>query len=207
MNPLFEAVYRIDTKKKCVALTFDIGWGNKVLTPVLDVLSANNVKKATFFLSSTWAVQRPRLARKIKKMGFEIGSHGHLHENYTKHSNKWIIREVKLAGSAIRRVTGVKCRLIRTPNGDLNSRVTKQLASLGYSTIHWSVDSMDWTNPGIRAIIRNSTEKVKPGDILLLHASDSARQTPKALPIIIRRLRKKGFHFVTVPELMRLRVK
>ncbi|SFE33662.1 polysaccharide deacetylase family sporulation protein PdaB [Paenibacillus algorifonticola] len=202
MKPLFEAVYRVNTKKKRIALTFDIGWGSRVPAPVLDALSANKVNKATFFLSSPWVLKHPRLARKIKTMGYEIGSHGQLHENYTEHSNRWITREVKSAGSAIRRATGVKCQLIRTPNGDMNHRVTRLLGSLGYYTIHWSVDSMDWTNPGVRTIIRNSTLNVKPGDILLLHASDSARQTAKALPFIIRKLRRKGFDFVTVSELL-----
>ncbi|WP_341278316.1 polysaccharide deacetylase family protein [Paenibacillus sp. FSL H8-0537] len=207
MKPLFEAVYRVNTKKKLIALTFDIGWGSRVPIPVLDALSANEVKKATFFLSSPWVLKYPRLARKIKTMGYEIGSHGQLHENYTEHSNRWITREVKAAGSAIRRATGVKCRLIRTPNGDMNHRVTNLLGSLGYYTIHWSVDSMDWTNPGVRTIIRNSTLNVKPGDILLLHASDSARQTTKALPFIIQKLRRKGFDFVTVSELLSMRAK
>ncbi|MFX3634037.1 MAG: polysaccharide deacetylase family protein [Candidatus Pristimantibacillus sp.] len=207
MKPLFGAVYRVHTKKKRIALTFDIGWGRKVPTLVLDALSANGVNKATFFLSSPWVLKHLHLAQKIKTMGYEIGSHGQLHENYTEHSNIWITREVKSASSAISRVTGVKCRLIRTPNGDINHRVTKLLGSLGYYTIHWSVDSRDWTNPGVRTIIRNSTLNVNPGDILLLHASDSARQTAKVLPSIIRKLRRKGFDFVTVSELLSIKAR
>lgn len=66
---------------------------------------------------------------------------------------------------------------------------------------------MDWTNPGVRTIIRNSTTGVKPGDILLLHASDSARQTARALPSIIRKLRRQGYVFVTVSEILRMRTK
>ena len=85
----------------------------------------------------------------------------------------------------------------------MNHRVTQLLGALGYRTIHWSVDSMDWMNPGVRSIIRNSTRKVKAGDILLLHASDSALQTARALPFIIRKLRMQGFEFVTVSELLR----
>ncbi|APO47455.1 hypothetical protein BS614_27700 [Paenibacillus xylanexedens] len=207
MNPRFEAAYRVNTHKKCIAFTFDIGWGGKVPIPVLDALSANGVKKATFFLSSTWVLERPLLARKIKQYGYEIGSHGRLHQNYTEHSNRWITREVKAAETTIRKATGVKCKLIRTPNGDMNQRVIQLLGSLGYSTIHWSKDSMDWTNPGVRTIIRNSTNGVKTGDILLLHASDSARQTARALPFIVRKLRRQGFVFVTVSELLSMRTR
>ncbi|SYX85319.1 polysaccharide deacetylase family protein [Paenibacillus alvei] len=207
MNVWTEAVYRVDTKRKCIALTFDIGWGSRVPPSVLRALVTSGVKKATFFFSSPWAAKHPRIAKKIKASGYEIGSHGKLHENYTEHSNSWIAREVKLAASTIRNVTGVRCRLIRTPNGDLNRRVTTLLGKLGYSTIHWSVDSMDWTNPGVSTIIKNTTSRVATGDIVLLHASDSARQTAKALPIVIRKLRQQGFAFVTVSELLRMRAK
>ncbi|MCG7380494.1 polysaccharide deacetylase family protein [Paenibacillus sp. ACRSA] len=207
MNPRFEAIYRVNTSKKCIALTFDIGWGGKVPIPVLEALSANKVDKATFFLSSTWVSARPLLARKIKHYGYEIGSHGYRHENYTEHNNRWITSEVKAAEKTIRKATGVTCKLIRTPNGDMNQRVIQLLGSLGYSTIHWSKDSMDWTNPGVRTIIRNSTTGVQNGEILLLHASDSARQTARALPFIIRKLRAQGFTFVTVSELLRMRSK
>ncbi|GMK41455.1 polysaccharide deacetylase PdaB family [Paenibacillus sp. CCS19] len=203
----YEAVYNVKTRKKCIALTFDVGWGKKVLTPVLDTLSSHHVYKATFFLSSTWVKERPKLALKVKAKGYEIGSHGHLHENYTEHTNKWISREVKKAESIIKKVTGVKCRLIRTPNGDMDQRVIRLLGRLGYRTIHWKVDSFDWTNPGVENIIRKSSTNVKPGDVILFHASDSARQTAKALPAILRRLRRQGFRFVTISELLSMRVK
>lgn len=203
----YEAVYNVKTNRKCIALTFDVGWGNKVLTPVMETLSANKVTKATFFLSSTWAKQHPELARKVKASGYEIGSHGHLHENYTEHSNRWITREVNKAERIIQNVTGVKCHLIRTPNGDMDKRVITRLGKLGYRTIHWRVDSLDWTNPGIRTLIRRSTTNIKRGDILLFHASDSARQTAQALPAILRKLRGLGFQFVTVSELISMRIK
>jgi polysaccharide deacetylase family sporulation protein PdaB len=198
-----EPIYRVHTAKKWIALTFDIGWGGTVATPLLNVLHANKLRKATFFLSSPWVKNQSKIARKINAYGYEIGSHGHLHENYTEYSNNWIIKEVRKAESSIRSVTGVKCKLIRTPNGDMNTRVTRLLGSLGYRTIHWSVDSKDWMNPGVSAIIQNSTQKVRAGDIILLHASDSATQTAKALPFIIDRLRRKGYHFVTVSQLLK----
>ncbi|MFF2479679.1 polysaccharide deacetylase family protein [Paenibacillus sp. NPDC058071] len=203
----YEAVYNVKIRNKCIALTFDVGWGKKVLSPVLDTLSANHVNKATFFLSSTWVKERPQLALKVKARGYEIGSHGQLHENYTEHTNAWIIREVKQAQNTINRVTGIKCRLFRTPNGDMDQRVVRLLGKLGYKTIHWNVDSLDWKNPGIKNIIQRSSTNVKSGDILLFHASDSARQTAKALPSILRRLRRQGFQFVTVSELLSMRIK
>ncbi|MGO4111246.1 polysaccharide deacetylase family protein [Paenibacillus sp. YAF4_2] len=199
-----EPIYRIDTPQKLIALTFDIGWGDAVADQVLQVLKHYEVMEATFFLSSAWVSKKPATARKIRDRGYEIGSHGHLHENYTEHSNRWIKREVKKADAIINKATGAKCRLIRTPNGDMNNRVTRLLGSLGYQTIHWSVDSLDWTNPGVTRVIRNVTTEAKKGDVVLLHASDSAKQTVEALPVIITRLRQKGFKFVTISRLLRV---
>lgn len=197
-----DAIYSLPTNKRCVALTFDIGWGEQVPGPVLRVLQQKNVKRATFFLSAPWAAKYPGLARRIHSLGYEIGSHGYLHENYTKHSGNWIRVQVKKAESIIQNVTGVRTRLIRTPNGDLNARVVKKLRALGYRTIHWSVDSLDWTNPGINAIAKWVLSQTKAGDIILMHASDSATQTARALPLIIDGLRAKGFRFVTVSALI-----
>jgi peptidoglycan-N-acetylglucosamine deacetylase len=72
--------------------------------------------------------------------------------------------------------------------------------SLGLTVVHWSVDSKDWTNPGTEAIIENVTG-AKKGDIILLHASDSAKQTKKALPDIVKTLKGKG-NFVSVSDMI-----
>jgi polysaccharide deacetylase family sporulation protein PdaB len=197
-----DAIYRLPTNKRSIALTFDIGWGNKVPGPVLRVLQQKNVKRSTFFLSATWVAKYPGLARRVHSLGYEIGSHGYLHVDYTKHSENWIRAQVKKAERIIRNVTGVRTRLIRTPNGSINAKVVKKLRTLGYRTIQWSVDSLDWTNPGIDAIAKRVLSRTRAGDIILMHASDSATQTAKALPKIIDGLRAKGFRFVTVSELI-----
>ncbi|GAA4864884.1 polysaccharide deacetylase family sporulation protein PdaB [Paenibacillus vulneris] len=197
-----DAFYRFPTNKRYIALTFDIGWGNQVPWTVLRVLQQKNVKNATFFLSAPWAAKHPRLARKIHSLGYEIGSHGFLHQDYTKHREDWIRVQVKKAERIIKNVTGVRTRLIRTPYGSINAKVVKKLRTLNYRTIHWSVDSLDWTNPGVDAIAKRVLSQTKAGDIILMHASDSATQTAKALPIMIDRLRAKGFRFVTVSELI-----
>lgn len=197
-----EAVYKVPTNKRWVALTFDIGWGKDIPGPVLRLLQEKKVMKATFFLSATWAAHYPSLARRVRSLGYEIGSHGYMHVNYTEHSDRWIHGQVKKAERIIQKVIGVKTNLIRTPNGDLNPRVVRKLSTLGYRTIHWSVDSMDWTNPGVDTIVRRVLGKTRSGDIILMHASDSARQTVLALPRIIDGLRKKGFQLVTVSKLL-----
>ncbi|WP_290588135.1 polysaccharide deacetylase family sporulation protein PdaB [Alicyclobacillus sp.] len=197
-----QAVYKVDTDKKVVALTFDISWGNRVPEPVLDVLEREKVTKATFFLSGPWTLRHPEIAKRIHRMGFEIGNHGHLHKDFSNYPNSWIIQQVGLSEKAIQQVTGVKTKLIRTPNGDINPRVIQCLNDMGYTVIQWNTDSLDWKNPGVNAIRDRVLKRVVPGDIILMHASDSSKQIVEALPQIIAGLRAQGYEFVTVSELL-----
>jgi peptidoglycan/xylan/chitin deacetylase (PgdA/CDA1 family) len=135
-------------------------------------------------------------------MGYEIGSHGNLHKDFSNYPDSWIREQVQIAEKSIYQVTGVRTRLIRTPNGDFNPRVLKCLNGMGYTVIQWNTDSLDWKNPGTQAIVSRVLNRVVPGDIILMHASDSSKQIVAALPQIIGGLRAKGYEFVTVSELL-----
>jgi polysaccharide deacetylase family sporulation protein PdaB len=198
------AIYKVDTDKKVVALTFDISWGEKYAHPVLDVLADKNVTKSTFFISGPWTLTHPDVVQRIAAMNYEIGSHGHKHKNFSDYSDQWIEEQVNLAERAIYKVSGVKPNLIRTPNGDFNDRVVSKLNAMGYKVIQWDTDSLDWMKPGVDKIIQRVVSRAHSGDIILMHASDSCPQTPEALPVIIDELRKKGYEFVTVSELLEL---
>jgi len=90
------------------------------------------------------------------------------------------------------------------PNGAFDKRVLRIANELGYTVIQWDTDSLDWKNPGVDTIINRVVSRAHPGDIILMHASDSCKQTHEALPVIIDRLRAKGYEFVTVSELLNL---
>jgi len=196
------AIYKIDTDKKVVALTFDISWGEKAPGPILDVLEQKGVKKATFFLSGPWTTTHPDVAKRIKTLGYEIGNHGHKHDDFPKHDDAWIQEQVTKSEQAIQEATGVKTNLIRTPNGAFDKRVIKKLNNMGYTVVQWNTDSRDWMRPGSAKIASRVLEKAVPGDIILMHASDSAIQTIEALPKIVDGLRAKGYEFATVSELI-----
>jgi peptidoglycan/xylan/chitin deacetylase (PgdA/CDA1 family) len=99
-------------------------------------------------------------------------------------------------------MTGKGPNLIRMPNGDFDKRVLRIAGELGYSVIQWDTDSHDWMNKGVDSIINRVVTKAHPGDIILLHASDTVKQTHEALPVIIDQLRAKGYEFVSVSELI-----
>jgi polysaccharide deacetylase family sporulation protein PdaB len=197
-----QAIYKVDTKENKLSLTFDISWGKERPGPILDILEEKGVKKATFFLSSPWAEHHPEIVQRIKDMGFEIASHGHKHVNYSRLKDDEIREQIVKSHGILKSLTGTTPTLLRTPNGDFDKRVLRIANELGYSVVQWDTDSKDWMNPGVEKIVNNVTSKAHPGDIILLHASDSCKQTHEALPQIIDNLRNKGFEFVTVTELI-----
>lgn len=196
------AIFQVNTDKKMLALTFDISWGDTRAEPILQVLKDKDVDKATFFLSSPWTQTHPEIAKKIVDAGYEIGSHGHKHDNYSTLNDEDIRKQITTAHHILTEITGKSPSLIRMPNGDFDKRVLRIAEELNYKVIQWGTDSLDWMNPGVNSIVQNVVKKAKKGDIILLHASDSSEQTHLALPTIIDQLRKQGYEFVTVSELI-----
>mgnify|MGYP000132347358 CR=1 FL=1 len=201
-NNRVKPIYEVPTDKKIIALTFDISWGNKTPMPIIEILKENNVK-CTFFLSGPWVKEYPEIAQRIKKDGHEIGSHGYRHINLSTLSKSEVKEEVMKAHKCIKEVTGVDAKLIRTPNGDYNEHVINAIHECNYEAIQWGTDSLDWMNPGINTIIERVTKRVHPGDIILMHASDTCKQTHEALPTVIKNLKQQGYKFVTVSELLK----
>ncbi|WP_126424825.1 polysaccharide deacetylase family sporulation protein PdaB [Brevibacillus marinus] len=197
-----QAIYKVDTNEKKVALTFDISWGEMRPGPIIDILQEKNVKDVTFFLSSPWSQRHPETVKKIVEAGFEIGSHGHKYDFYSKYTDEEIRTQIGKAHTILTELTGVKPTLLRLPNGDFDKRVLQIANEMGYTVIQWDTDSKDWLNPGVEQIVNNVVSNVHPGDIILMHASDSCKQTHLALPIIIDKLRAQGYQFVTVSQLL-----
>ncbi len=198
-------IYQIQTDTKVVALTFDISWGDHTPRPVLDILKEANVK-ATFFLSGPWVKDYPEIPCQIRDEGHEIASHGHRHIDYSNLSLDEIKQEIMKAHNNIKEVTGVEANLIRMPNGDYNNSVIQAAQECQYQAVQWSVDSLDWMNPGVENIVARVHEKIHPGAIILMHASDTCKQTTEALPQILDDLKSQGYTFVTVSELLTMGV-
>ncbi|MGI6091934.1 MAG: polysaccharide deacetylase family sporulation protein PdaB [Veillonellaceae bacterium] len=189
------------TDQKVVALTFDHSWGNKFTPSILDTLKQNDVK-VTFFIMGPWSQKYPEVAKRMVADGHQIGSHGYRHENYGDMSAEWVREDMQKAHNLIKEVTGVDATLIRPPNGHYSKQSLKVADELGYKTIIWNVDSLDWKNPGRDVIVERVMKRLKPGAIILMHASDTPVQTADALPILLQKIKAEGYQIVTVGELM-----
>jgi polysaccharide deacetylase family sporulation protein PdaB len=194
----------VATDRPDIALTFDISWGNVMPAKVIAILERERVA-ATWFLSGPWVTAHPDLVRAMARVPyFEIESHGQAHVNFSALGSDGVRQNLEKANAAIYAVTGRRPTMVRPPNGDYSRASLTATAALGLRTVIWDTDSRDWMNPGVAAIVRRVVTRAHPGDIVLMHASDTCKQTDLALPAILSDLRAKGYRFVTVAELLRL---
>ena len=109
--------------------------------------------------------------------------------------------------SRIRSVSGFTPCLFRPPGGAYNSRVVADAKALGMTTVIWNVDPRDWSTPGSGAIYSRVVSAARPGAIVIMHDGGGNRsETVAALPRIIRTLRDRGYHLVTVSKLLHQRM-
>lgn len=189
------------TDAKVVAVTFDHSWGNKFTPSILDTLKQNNIQ-VTFFIMGPWASNYPEVVKRMVADGHEIASHGYRHENYGEKTEEWIREDLNKSAKQIKDAAGITPKLFRPPNGHYDVRSLRLTGELGYKTILWNIDSIDWMNPGRDVIIDRIMKRLKPGAIVLLHASDTPQQTAEALPILLAKIKAEGYKVVTVSELL-----
>lgn len=194
-------IFYAETKEKVMALTFDISWGHDTVYKVLPILRETGIR-ATFFLSGPWAKQHPEIVRTIVADGHEIASHGGKHVNLSQFDKATIKENIGSTDTILRSVSGEEPKFFRPPNGDYDDLVITTGLELGYETVIWSIDSLDWKNPGPDYMIDRVTKEAFPGAIILFHASDSSKQTHIALPLLIKRLQAMGYELMTLGELL-----
>ena len=93
--------------------------------------------------------------------------------------------------------------LLRPPYGSFDQSTLEVLLAEGMLMVLWSADTSDYLRPGVSKIIYTAVSGAKPGAIILMHDGGGDRsETVAALPRIIVRLRQRGFHLVTVSQLI-----
>ena len=194
-------IYCVETEEKVVALSFDAAWGNEDTQEILDILERQDVK-VTFFMTGGWVEAYPEDVKKIYVAGHELGNHSENHKYMTKLSETQQKEEIMKVHEKVKKLTGYDMCVFRPPYGDYNDSVIRSADACGYYTIQWSVDSLDWKDYGVDSIIEKVTKHkaLENGAIILMH--NGAKYTADALESVIIELKKQGYSFVTVPELI-----
>jgi peptidoglycan-N-acetylglucosamine deacetylase len=178
-----------------VALTFDDGPSRTQTAAILEALIAYGAL-ATFFEEGRHVAGREALMRQILAAGDEIGNHSFHHPVDPGFG------ELAMTDAAIRGATGFEPCLFRPPYGEVDPAVTAAARANGLELILWTLDSEDDHHPGVAAIRRRVVRRTAPGAIVLLHDGGRHPETVAALPGILAGLTARGFHFVTVTELL-----
>lgn len=193
-------IYSVETTEPRVAISFDAAWGADRTEAILDILDRYGVK-TTFFLVTFWVERYPDMAREIVARGHEIGMHSTSHPDMTALSRAQMRRELEENHRVIREITGFDARLFRPPFGAYNNTLIEVVEDeLGFKTIQWSVDSLDWKDVDAAFIERRVLDRIGPGDIVLFH--NNAEATPQALPRILERLQADGYEIVPISRLI-----
>ncbi|HEX5189782.1 MAG TPA: bifunctional polysaccharide deacetylase/glycosyltransferase family 2 protein [Streptosporangiaceae bacterium] len=189
---------------KTVALTFDDGPDPTWTPKILAVLRREHVP-ATFFVVGAHVAASPAIVRAELAAGDEVGSHTYTHANLA--SAGWRLPlELTLTQNALAGAAGIRTRLLRPPYSSVPDALTRadwqayrRAAAFGYLVVLTSTDTKDWARPGVARIVANAMPHGDRGAIVMMHdAGGDRRQTIRALPRIIDRLRARGYRFVTV---------
>ncbi|HEY8464963.1 MAG TPA: polysaccharide deacetylase family protein [Bacillota bacterium] len=196
----FKPVYHGNPNLSKVALTINVAWGEEHLPDMLKVLKEEKVK-ATFFFVGTWVKAFPELVREVAAAGHEVANHGMFHGHPLQMRRDGLRRLITENTSLLSQTIGkAPARLFAPPYGEINTEIAATAGELGYRTVMWSVDTVDWKNPTPETLLNRVLTKIEPGGIILMHPTVSARL---ALRPLVQSLKKRGLQPVTVSELLR----
>jgi peptidoglycan-N-acetylglucosamine deacetylase len=185
--------------RRVIALTFDDG-PSSYTAQILDILKRNKVH-GTFFVIGQSVGGRGAVLRRALAEGNAIGNHSWNHASLAGGAGG----QLSSTNAAIRRATGYTPCVFRPPYGATSGLLVSQARSAGMDTILWDVDPRDWSLPGSGAIYSNVVGNTRPGSIVLSHDGGGPRsQTVAAYRSIIPTLKRRGYRFATVPELLGL---
>lgn len=186
--------------RPCVALTFDDG-PDPVTTPrVLDVLQQKQVR-ATFFVVGKRAEQHPELVRRALAEGHLVENHSWSHSPLFCFLTPGRLRaEIEKCAETLQRISGRRPRYFRSPVGLRHALLRPYLRRAGLEYISWKIKSYDTLNVKSGTLAGRILNKVKSGDIVLLHdyRAGGVDVMVGVLPRIIDELRARGFDFVRV---------
>ncbi|HVN67789.1 MAG TPA: polysaccharide deacetylase family protein, partial [Candidatus Sulfotelmatobacter sp.] len=188
-----------DRRDNWVALTFDDGPHPAFTMEILKVLKEQNVK-ATFFLVGNMAENYPELVKAEVIAGHSIGNHTYDHVSLTKVTTADAGAEIKACGDVLEAITGRRPYLFRPPGGDYDRNVALMAKGLGYTLVLWSDSAGDWSGPDVRTIEKRLLGNLQGGTVVLLH--DGIKQTLDILPELIASIKRRGYRFVTIDEVL-----
>lgn len=183
-----------------VAITFDDGPHPNFTPRVLELLQKYNAR-ASFFCVGQQVNQYGVIAKKIVDNGHTIGNHTYTHSNkFGFLGTQKVLLELQKTNTTIKEVTGLEPKLYRPAFGVTNPSISKAVKKLKLTAVGWNIRSLDTTQRSKKVILERITNKIKKGDIILLH--DSSEKTVEVLEQLLLFLQQHKMQSVTVDQLL-----
>ncbi|MDE7341546.1 MAG: polysaccharide deacetylase family protein [Lachnospiraceae bacterium] len=194
-------IYCVDTEEKKIALSFDAAWGNEDTAELLAILKEHDLK-VTFFMTGGWVESYPEDVKAILAAGHDLGNHSENHKNMSELSDEEKKEEIMSVHQKVQEITGYEMFLFRPPYGDYDNALIDVLKDCEYYPIQWDVDSLDWKNEGVDAILETVTEHKNLGNGSIILCHNGAEYTAEALDTLINELEAQGYEIVPISELI-----
>jgi peptidoglycan-N-acetylglucosamine deacetylase len=203
--------------ERVVALTYDDGPNPPYTDEILRVLRAERVH-ATFFVVGRAVQAYPQVVRRELLDGNAIGNHTWSHGHLVLYDPVRLRETLQRTDAAIFAATGEHTTIMRPPYGGRDWLVLDEVRKLGYTPVMWSVPlANDWDYPPPRVIAERVLQYVGDGSIVVLHdgnrgvicargrvaahVCDRSRDVG-ATRLIVEALKREGYRFVTIPQLL-----
>lgn len=187
-----------------VAITIDDGPDPEVTPRVLEQLASFDAR-ASFFCVGELIERHPELARSIVRAGHTIENHTQRHRhNFSLLGPRAMAAEIGDAQSSIERITGSRPIFFRAPAGLRNPFLDPVLCRLDLRLATWTHRGFDTVSRDAQAVHGRLVDKLRPGDIMLLHDGHAARDgngTPiilDVLPRLLATLRERQLRPITL---------
>lgn len=174
-----------------VAITIDDGPDPQVTPRVLSQLAAHGAH-ATFFCVGERVERYAELAQEMVRNGHAVENHSQRHRHsFSLLGPAGMREEIARAQDSILAVTGSRPRFFRAPAGLRNPFLDPILTRLKLRLASWTRRGFDTVNGNPDAVFHRLANALRPGDILLLHDGNAARDrngSPVILEVLPRLL-------------------
>jgi len=181
-----------------IAITFDDGPHENMTPMLLEKLEELQVR-ASFFLVGAMAEKNPSLVRAIYEQGHTVANHSYFHRNCTMMDKDELSQDLARCSAVLENLINAPVRFFRPPGENYTSETLRTVRISGLKTVLRDINSRDYTGASIDFMTRRVMRYASPGSIILFHSG--VKRTIDALPVLVAKLRKNGFVFVTLDEM------
>lgn len=195
---VMEPIYQGSTETKAMAFAINVDWGEDIIPQMLEVFEQEDIP-VTFFVTGRFAGKFPEVVKEIDSQGHEIGNHGYSHNHPDQSSFGTNQEEITRTQEELKKVVQKPALLYAPPYGECSAPVVEAAEKLGYKTIMWTIDTVDWKGGTPESIAEKVVSNAQNGAIVLMHPKEV---TLKALPIMIKDLKAQGYQFKKISQII-----